>query len=168
NIALARVLVGDLSVPDVVPPNRRVAQLRMGGGSAPGGAPTVASLGFSAPPQQGASIIMNITGTNLGANPQVAVLTLVATPDPQITAVINLGASNNNLLVVNLTIAAGAALGDRLVRVATDTGTVTTTSAGATVFTVVPPGPTVATINPTVGRQTVNVPVTIVGTNLTG
>ncbi len=167
NIPLARVRVGDLSVPDVVPPNRRIAQLRMAGGTGPG-APTVTSLAFSTPPQPSTTPVMTITGTNLGNNPQVSVLTPVSTPDAQITAVINAGASNNTTLVVNLTIGAGAALGDRLVRVATDTGTVTTASAGATVFTVIPPGPAVATINPTGGRQTVNVPVTITGTNLIG
>jgi hypothetical protein len=169
NVALARVRVGDLSVPDVVPPNRRIAQLRMAGGTGPGtGTPTVTSLAFSAPPQQGSTPVMTITGTNLGNNPQVSVLTLLSTPDAQITAAINAGLSNDTTLVVNLTIGAGAALGDRLVRVATDIGTVTTASAGATAFTVLPPGPTVATINPTGGRQTVNVPVTITGTNLGG
>jgi len=168
NIPLARVRVGDLSAPNTVPPNRRTAQLRMAGGSAPGLAPTVTSLAFSAAPQQGGTPIMTITGTNLAANPQVEVLDALSAVDPQIAEVINTGASNNTQLVVNLTIGAAAAVGPRLVRVTTDNGTHTTASTGPTTFNVLPPSSTITNITPNAGRVTVNVPVTIDGTNLTG
>jgi hypothetical protein len=168
NIVLARVQLGNLNPPDQTV--RRNAVLRMGAGSgAPGsGAPTITSLTFSQPPRQGTSPVMNINGTNLADNPVVSVLTSGAAPDPQITAVLNAGASTNILLVVNLTIAAGAATGDRLVRVQTNTPpAVTTVPTGATAFNVLALLPAPAAINPADGRQTATRAVTITGTNFT-
>ncbi len=98
----------------------------------------------------------------------MTVLDATSNPDATITAAINAGASSNTSLVVNLTIGAAAPVGPRLVRVQTDGGTVTTDSSGSTAFTIIPPTATITSINPTTGRQTVAVPVTINGSNLTG
>jgi hypothetical protein len=168
NMILGKVRVGDLSVPDIT--ERQLASLLLAGGGVGGAqAPTIASLVFLIPPRQGApNVTMTIFGTNLGNNPAVTVLDTLSNPDPQITATINAGASTNTNLVVNLAISATAAVGNRLVRVQTDGGTVVTIPTGATAFTVLPPFPTITSINPVFGRQTVSVPVTIIGTNLGG
>lgn len=166
-IILAKVSVGDLSLPNFT--ERKVSQIRLGGGASSGpGAPTVASLTFSAATSQGSNPVMTISGTNLGNTPNVTVLDATSNPDATITAAINAGASSNTSLVVNLTIGGAAPVGPRLVRVQTAGGTVTTTSAGPTAFVVVAPVATITVINPTSGRQTVAVNVTITGTNLTG
>src|SRR5262249_52221526 len=111
---------------------------------------------------------MTIHGANLGNNPQVTVLDNASNPDPQITAAIVTATATNASMDVSLTISGSAGLGDRRVRVRTDGGTVTTTSAGSTVVTVLPPAPTITGIAPTGGRQTVSVVATINGTNLGG
>jgi hypothetical protein len=126
----------------------------------------VANLAFNNPPNQGSAVVMTINGTNLGNNPQVTILDMGNNPDAQIVPTINAGASSNTVLVVNLAIAAGAALGPRRVRVQTDNGTITTNPAGSTAFTVIPPAPALTNVAPTNGRQTVSRSVTITGSNL--
>jgi len=167
SIILAKVSVGDLSAPNLS--ERQLSQIRLGGGTgtAPG-APTVTSLAFNIPTSQGSNPVMTISGTNLGNTPNVTILDLAGNPDGAITAAINAGASSNTTLVVNLAIAAGAAVGPRLVRVQTAGGGVTTNPVGPTAFVVIAPAPTIGTINPASGRQTVAVGVSITGTNLTG
>lgn len=162
-IILAKVRVGDLSPPDLS--ERQLAQNRLGGGAGPGpGAPTISNINFNNPTNQGATVQMTITGTNLGNNPQVTILDNVNNPDANITATINAGSSSNTTLVVDLVIGASAALGGRRVRVQTSSSGMVISNVNT--FTVNPPAPVINSISPSRGRQTVSVPITITGANL--
>lgn len=161
-IILAKVRVGDLSPPDLS--ERQLAQNRLGSGAGPStGAPTITNITFNNPTNQGVTVQITITGTNLGNNPQVTILDNVNNPDANITATINAGSSNNTTLVVDLVIGASAALGGRRVRVQTSSGIIIS---NANTFTVNPPVPVINSISPSSGRQTVSVPITITGANL--
>lgn len=160
-IILAKVRKGDLSDPDLS--ERQLAQIRLGGGGgiSPGG-PTITNIEFDNPPSQGSAVTMTIRGTNLANNPDVTVLLSSGDPDSDIISSIDFGSSDNIALVVNLTIASGAGLGNRKVRVRTDDGEIVEENA----FDVLPPAPVLSNITPVSARQSVTVPATINGSNL--
>ncbi|MBI4471822.1 MAG: matrixin family metalloprotease [Acidobacteria bacterium] len=102
---------------------------------------------------QGQNVNATLTGTNF-----VAGATTVAVSGTEVTAgAINVISSTS--LTVTLTISPNAALGDRTVTVTTSGGAIDLS------FTVLPPAPTLQSINPASGVQSQTVNATLTGTN---
>ena len=118
--------------------------------------------------QQGQTIqTFTFNGTNFTGATGVNFL-LSGNPDPNIT-VSNFNVVNDTAATATVAIGANAVLGDHVVTITTPDGTSTTTAGANNTFNVMPPPPTIASINPNNGQQGTTIQnLTIVGTNLMG